>query len=59
MIEQEYNLFQVLKHIFTHKSLKVYGYKLVLIRLIYAIIFPIVLIFKVAKYFLTYDKNKK
>lgn len=59
MVEQEYNLFQVIIHIFTHKSLKAYGYKLVLIRLLYAIIFPFVLIFKVAKYFLTYDKNRK
>ncbi|PTJ36480.1 hypothetical protein BU024_10485 [Staphylococcus simulans] len=59
MIEREYNFWQVVKHIFTHKSLKAYGYKLMIIRLLYAIVFPFVLIFKMVKYLFTYDKNRK
>ncbi|AKL93484.1 hypothetical protein AYP1020_p29 (plasmid) [Staphylococcus capitis subsp. capitis] len=59
MKEINYNFFEVIKHVFTHKSLVNFGYKLIIIRLIYAIIYPFILCYKVFKYLFTYQKNEK
>jgi hypothetical protein len=56
MKEINYNFFEVIKHVFTHKSLVNFGYKLIIIRLIYAIIYPFILCYKVFKYLFTYQK---
>lgn len=52
------SLIEVLKHIFSHKSLKVFGYKLMLIRLLYAMVYPFVIIWKVFKFLFKPQKEK-
>jgi hypothetical protein len=58
MKEEKYNFFfDIIKHIFTHKSLVNFGYKLIIIRLIYAIIYPFIFCFKILKYLFTFEKK--
>lgn len=59
MREEKYSFLDIIKHIFTHKSLVNFGYQLIFIRLFYAIIFPFVLLYKILKYLFTYDKSKQ
>lgn len=58
MKEVEYNFFEVLKHIFTHKSLLNFGYKLAFFRLLYSIIYPFIFIYRVIRYLFTQDNRK-
>lgn len=58
MKEEKYNLIDIIKHIFTHKSLVNYGYFLMFIRVLYAIIYPFIVIYKLMKYLFTYKKTE-
>ena len=55
MYEIKYNYFEVLKHVFTHKSLVNYGYQLIIVRILYSIIFPFICLFKVIKNIYKYE----
>ncbi|PNN29628.1 hypothetical protein AL503_002275 [Staphylococcus haemolyticus] len=59
MQEENYNLIDIIKHIFTHKSLVNYGYFLMFIRVLYAIIYPFIASYKLMKYLFTYKKPVK
>jgi hypothetical protein len=59
MKEVKYNFFfDVLKHIFSHKSLVKFGYKLAFIRLLYSIVYPFIFVFKVIKKLFVKDNKK-
>lgn len=58
MKEVKYNFFDVLKHIFSHKSLVKFGYKLAFIRLLYSIVYPFIFVFKVIKKLFAKDNKK-
>ncbi|GJF96905.1 hypothetical protein SASC256_23520 [Staphylococcus argenteus] len=49
---------KIIKHILTHKSLVNYGYQLIILRILYATVYPFIITFRIVKFLFVKEGRK-